>query len=315
VVAGGSSGRAKGRHRDEPEAGRILPPAPSTIDLHTHTRRSDGILHPADLVTAAAAAGVGLLSITDHDTLAGYREAVSGDGLPAGLELIPGVEINCLVAGREDLWEGEIHVLGLGVDPEDEAFEAVLAAQRGARRERFIRILDRLRELGMPVDREIEAMELGDDDALGRPTVARALMVAGHAESVEDAFRRLLGRGLPAYVARQGLGPVEAIRAIRSAGGLASLAHFGEALERQAVVRELVGVGLGGIEVYHRSFDEVTVAAVGSVAEALMLVPTGGTDYHGDLGPYAESHAALWIPPDVAVKVRGALAIHHVQNR
>ena len=105
--------------------------------------------------------------------------------------------------------------------------------------------------------------------------------------------------------AADGLGPLEAIDAIRAAGGLPVLAHFGEAAARVEVVRELVEAGLGGLEVYYRSFDVATVASVGAVATALGLVATGGTDYHGDTGTYAEAHAELWVPPEVAAAVLG----------
>ena len=294
------------RHAFEP-ADPVIPPAPATIDLHTHTLRSDGVLEPADLVRQAFHAGVRLLAITDHDNLAGYREARASEGLPAGLELMPGVEINAVVDRRDELWEGELHILGFGMDADDEAFESALARQRGERRRRFDRILVRLREIGMPVDAEIAQVAVGDDDALGRPTVARALIRAGHAVSVEDAFQRWLAWGMPAYVPRNGLGPVAAIGAIRAAGGLPVLAHFREAPERIPTLRELVEHGLGGLEVYYRSFDQPTVEAVGGVADALGLVRTGGTDYHGDLGPYAESHAELWVPPEVGVKLKSAI--------
>ena len=143
---------------------------------------------------------------------------------------MPGVEINAVTRGLSlEIPGGELHVLGLDVDPADDAFEAALAGQRAARRARFLATLERLRAAGIGVDAQVEALDLTRDDALGRPTVARALIAAGHATSVEDAFARYLGWGMPGYVPRQGLGPVEAIRAIRSAGGLASLAHFPEA--------------------------------------------------------------------------------------
>jgi 3',5'-nucleoside bisphosphate phosphatase len=285
----------------------VRPPAPSTIDLHTHTLRSDGVLEPAELVRQAFDAGVRLLAITDHDNLAGYREMRASAALPPGLELLSGVEINAVVDRRDELWEGELHVLGFGMDPDDDAFEATLAAQRGERRRRFDRILVRLREIGMPVEAEIAQVAVGDDDALGRPTVARALIRAGHAVTVEDAFQRWLAWGMPAYVPRNGLGPVAAIGAIRSAGGLPVLAHFREAPEREGILRELVEHGLGGLEVYYRSFDQATVDAVGRVADALRLVRTGGSDYHGDLGPYAETHAGLWVPPEVGVELKSAI--------
>jgi predicted metal-dependent phosphoesterase TrpH len=100
---------------------------------------------------------------------------------------------------------------------------------------------------------------------------------------------------------------VEAIRAIRAAGGIPVLAHFAAALERIDLVRELVDAGLGGLEAYHASFDDAARAAVDDAARILGLVETGGTDYHGDLGSYAEVHAGLWVPPEVGVRVREAL--------
>ena len=217
-------------------AGRVEPPGPSTIDLHTHTTRSDGVVAPAELVRQAAAVGVRLLSLTDHDTLAGYRDVVAAGAVPDGLTLLPGVEINAIVTRDLGLWEGELHILGFGMDPADDAFEAVLAAQRDRRRERFERTVALLRDLDLSIDAQIGHIAAAGDDALGRPTVARALVAAGHAASVDDAFMRLLAWGKPAYVPRTGLGPLEAIAAIRAAAGLPVLAHFGEAAARVEVV-------------------------------------------------------------------------------
>lgn len=297
------------RHREPGHP--VVPPAPSTIDLHTHSTRSDGVLEPAALVRDAASAGVRLLALTDHDTLAGVRDVLAaGAGrprIPAGLELIPGVEINAITPLAAGLGEGELHVLGLGVDPDNEAFEAVLAGQRVERRRRFERTIDRLRDIGLGIDDGAAALATSPDDALGRPTVARLLVAAGHASSVQDAFTRLLGHGCPAYVPRAGLGPVDAIAAIRAAGGLPALAHFSEAPDRLPVVRELIDAGLGGLEVYYRAWDQETVDAVAAVAFGLGLVATGGSDYHGDTGSYAEAHRALWVPPVVGVTVRDRL--------
>jgi predicted metal-dependent phosphoesterase TrpH len=283
-----------------------MPPAPAPVDLHAHSRRSDGVLDPVALVGAASQAGVTTFALTDHDTLGGYREIVRSNAIPVGLELIAGVEINAIVREEIGLWEGELHVLGLGVDPDDTAFEAALAAQRARRTERFARTVTRLAELGLPIDAQLEAFPAGADDALGRPIIGRALVAAGHAASVEDAFRRLIGRGGPAYVPRDGLGPLEAIAAIWAAGGLAVLAHFAEAPGRTPLIRELIEGGLRGLEVYYRSFDQSTVSAMAGVARALELVATGGSDYHGDLGSYAETHALLWVPPEVADGVHAA---------
>ena len=286
---------------------RVVPPAPSSIDLHTHTTRSDGLVPPADLVQSAFEAGVRLLAITDHDNLAGYRDATAASAVPPGMTLLPGVEINAIVPRDLGLWEGELHILGFGMDPGDDAFETALAAQRGTRRARFERMIVRLRDLGLPIDDQVARRSPADEDALGRPTVARAMIEAGYVGSVDEAFSRYLSWDKPAYVARTGLDPIEAISAIRAAGGLPVLAHFSEAPARVPVLRELVDAGLGGLEVYYRSFDAPTVFGVGEVATALGLVPTGGTDYHGDFGPYAESHAMLWVPPEVAPRLLAAV--------
>jgi predicted metal-dependent phosphoesterase TrpH len=286
------------------------PPHPSsTIDLHSHTLRSDGLLTPAALARDAATAGVRLLAITDHDTLAGVRELRQSGDTPPGIEILPGIEINAVVRDQPELIESEVHVLGLGVDPNDDELEAALAAQRGTRRARFDLMVERLRGLGFAIDGALAALPAtGEEDALGRPRLARALIALGGATTVSDAFDRWLSRGRPAYVPREGLGPVDAIGAIRRAGGLPSLAHFPEAVRLRSIVAGLVEAGLGGLEVYYRSFDQATVDAVGEVARDLGLVATGGTDYHGDHETYAEAHAASWVPPSVEAPLRAAIA-------
>jgi 3',5'-nucleoside bisphosphate phosphatase len=288
----------------------FVPPEPALADFHTHTLRSDGILTPAELVSAVAATGVRLLAITDHDTLAGVRELRANGDIPEGLEVIPGIEINTVVRDRDHVLEGEVHILGIGVDPDDDALEAALATQRDARRLRFEKMVGKLRDLGMSVDAALETLPATtDEDALGRPRVARALIAAGYAESVEDAFNRHLSRGRPAYVPREGLGPPEAIGAIRAAGGLASLAHYSEAVDHLEWIRELVDMGLNGLEVHYRAFDPDMVRTMRRIATDHRLVWTGGTDYHGDRETYAEAHAQLWNPPDVADGIRATLGL------
>jgi 3',5'-nucleoside bisphosphate phosphatase len=288
----------------------FVPPAPALADFHTHTLRSDGILTPSELVKAVAATGVRVLAITDHDTLAGVRELRANGEIPAGLEVIPGIEINTVVRDRDHVLEGEVHILGIGVDPDDEALEAALATQRDARRLRFEKMVGKLRDLGMSIEAALETLPATtDEDALGRPRIARALIAAGHAESVEDAFNRHLSRGRPAYVPREGLGPREAIGAIRAAGGLASLAHYSEAVEHLDWIEELVDMGLNGLEVHYRAFDPDTVRTMRRIATDHGLVWTGGTDYHGDRETYAEAHAQMWNPPEVEEAVRSAVGL------
>jgi predicted metal-dependent phosphoesterase TrpH len=298
------------RHEARP-GGQPFVAGTAAADLHAHTTRSDGVLEPLELVGQAYDAGVRLFAIADHDNLAAYREltAPGAAPLPADLELVPAVEINAVTGALAiDLPEGELHVLGIGVDPFSEAFETAIAAQRTARRRRFSAAVELLRSIGLPVDGHLPPGVLESDDALGRPTLARALVAAGHASSVEDAFRRILGAGQPGYVPRSGMNPVEAIRAIRKAGGLASIAHFAEAPRHLDLVRELMGHGLDGLETHHRSFEADTRQAMTEVASLLGLVETGGTDYHGDTASYAEDHAQLEMPDELVRDLRAALS-------
>ncbi len=295
------------RRRHDLPARSPVPAAPATIDLHTHTTRSDGLLEPPALVAAVAATGVRLLAITDHDTLAGVREVLAAGSLPTGLELLAGIELNA-VTNRPDLQESEVHILGLGVDPDDDGLETTLSLQRDRRRVRFELMVAQLAAIGYPIDDALEVLPAtGADDALGRPRAARAMIEKGYVGSVEEAFDRYLSRGRPGYVPREGLGPIEAIRAIKAAGGLAALAHFSDAPNRPDVIHELQEAGLDGLEVYYRTFDARTVAAMMNFAARTRLVATGGSDYHGDRETYGEAHAGLDVPPEVADRVRAAL--------
>ena len=171
-------------------------------------------------------------------------------------------------------------------------------------------MVGRLRDLGMPIEDALaELPATTDEDALGRPRVARALIIKGHAASVEDAFNRHLSGAAPAYVPREGLGPSEAIGAIRAAGGVASLAHYSEAPSNMDFLRGLVELGLNGLEVHYRAYDLSTVRLMQKIAADLRLVPTGGTDYHGDRETYAEAHAQLWNPLEVEEGIRAALEV------
>ncbi len=294
-------------HRTGPAGRReVVPPAPATVDLHTHTSRSDGVMEPSDFVAAAAAAGIRQLAIADHDTLSGYRDGrLAAERLE--VVLIPGVEINSVADGVDGFNESELHVLGYGVDSANDEFEAILSEQRGRRRERFVKTVELLRQIGLSIDPAVAGLSLDNDSSLGRPTVARCLVAEGHAETVDDAFRRILSRGKPGYVPRLGIGPRGAIDAIRNAGGLPVLAHFSDGVDRPGVVRELQELGLGGLEVYYRGFWAETVDGLASLARALRLTPTGGSDYHGDRETYAHAYARLWVPPAVGTGLLATL--------
>jgi 3',5'-nucleoside bisphosphate phosphatase len=191
--------------------------ADPAIDLHTHSTCSDGALAPAELVARAAAAGVRALALTDHDTLAGLREAhAAAEGL--GVRLIPGVEIS-------SVWRHQsIHVLGLWIDPASAALGQCLSAQAERRRARMRRMCAALSKLRLPGDELLAAVE-ARTGVLTRSHLAAALKAQGHVSRVQDAFRKYLGRGKPAHVAADWPGLDEVIGRIRDAGGVACLAH------------------------------------------------------------------------------------------
>jgi predicted metal-dependent phosphoesterase TrpH len=294
----------------------VTTPRRNRVDLHTHTRRSDGVLEPRELYRQMQAYGMRLVAITDHDTLAGYRElrtAGVGQAPSAdGPQLLPALEINTV---GEDLHRrfglgrdgDEVHIVGLGVDPADPTMAETLRRQRAGRRARVALTLERLRALGMPVDDQLGALGAEDDDSMGRPHVARAMIAAGYAETVEDAFARHLGHGAPGYVPRQGIGPREAIEAIRMARGLPVLAHSPAAPEHAGAIGELQSWGLAGIEVYYRGFLPETVAIMEAFAEARGLLPSGGSDYHGDAMDYATAQATTFVPDQVGERLLAAL--------
>lgn len=293
--------------------------ARNRVDLHCHSRRSDGALEPLALWAEMRSWGIGLAALTDHDTLQGYRElraAGLGDGSD-GPRLVPGIEINTvggLEQGRpiEGLGRaaGELHVLGFGIDPDDASLDAALARQRDGRRARIDLTLERLRQLGMPVDDEFASLVLDPEAARGRPHVAEALVLAGHATDVSDAFARWLAWGRPAFVPRHGMGPRDAIEAIGAAGGLAVLAHPSEAPDHPGDMRTLRDWGLGGLEVHYRGFDWVTVERLRSLAARLELVPTGGSDFHGQDHDYRTIQRQTMVPDAVGEGLLEALLGH-----
>ena len=228
--------------------------------------------------------------------------------MPPGLTLVPGVEINAhrhprprAVGGRAAHPRLRDGCGGRDVrgGPRRSARPAPPALRADGRPAARHRRADR-RPARRPVGLDRRRARPPD----GRPGADRA-PVTPTASRTPSAGSSSWGQ--PAYVARTGLDPIGAIRAIRAAGGLPVLAHFAEAPSRVEVVRELAEAGLAGLEVYYRSFDAATVFAVGEVAAALGLLATGGTDYHGDASPYAEAHSALWVPPEVRAALLGAL--------
>jgi predicted metal-dependent phosphoesterase TrpH len=261
------------------------------IDLHLHTTASDGQYSPAALVARAAAAGVRILSVTDHDTTAAWREA-SQAAAARGLSFVPGIEITSVHGGRD------IHVLGYYLDEAAPGFQAFLERQRRDRVRRLFEMRDRLERLGM----RIELPDLGEASpqgrAFGRPLLADALVSAGAVPDRRAAFERWIGEGRPAFVPRRGPSPVEAIGIIADAGGVASLAH--PALVRDdAFVEELAAGGrLPAIEVFHSEHDRLATDRYLALARRFNLIATGGSDFHGDQPESPRTLGAIHVPLD-----------------
>jgi predicted metal-dependent phosphoesterase TrpH len=246
------------------------------IDLHMHTTASDGRCSPADLVARVHAAGVTTFAVTDHDTVAALAEArVHADRL--GLTLVPGLEATAVWQGRD------VHVLGYWIDPAHPPLMAFLAAQRERRVARVRAIGAALTQAGAAVDLEplLAQVSARAGAAVGRPGVAQALVAAGHASSVQDAFDRLLGEGCPAYVARTGVPPEAVCAVIHAAGGVASLAHPG-VTRRDDCLEDWAQGALDALEAYHSDHSEAEQTLYLERARQLGLAVSGGSDFHGD---------------------------------
>jgi predicted metal-dependent phosphoesterase TrpH len=244
------------------------------IDLHLHTTASDGRLTPRELVDLAAASGVRVMAVTDHDTTGSVRDVQTYAGAK-GIEAVAGIEITAVFDGRD------VHMLAYFVDVADDAFQRFLTAQRASRIARLEAIGTRLAELGVPVnlDAAILLGRLQSSVSVGRPQAARALIAAGHVKDMQQAFDRWLGTGRPGFVARVGPRPEAVIPIVHAAGGLVSLAHPGRTRidDRLVPLRE---AGLDAIEVYHSDHDEPATARYAALASEIGFLATGGSDFH-----------------------------------
>jgi 3',5'-nucleoside bisphosphate phosphatase len=268
------------------------------IDLHTHTTASDGRCTPGELVARAAAAGVTVLSVTDHDT-SDACDAVGEGCAAAGITFVTGIEITAV---REEM---DVHILGYFFDPAAPALRAFLAEQRQRRLDRVGRMIAQLARLGIRLDAEA-ILRPGIEQpgkAIGRPAIARALVAAGHVKTSNDAFATWLSRGRPAFVAREGAAPETVIAEIHGAGGVASIAHPG-LLRRDEWIPGFVSAGLDAIEAYHTNHDEQATGRYRSIAHRSGLAVSGGSDYHADESHGAAHPGSVALPPDAFDQLR-----------
>lgn len=293
-------------------------------DLHMHTTASDGGHTPEQLIAMAHKAKLDVIAITDHDTTEGIAPARAA---ASRLVVIPGIELSAEETSADGSYR-DVHMLGYFIRLEDANLQAQLTQFRSVRADRARRIVEKLSALGLPLawDR-VESIAHGNGSgggggggasdarqgevAIGRPHIARAMIEAGYADSMPDAFQRYLNADAPAYVARHRLSPEEAITLIHEAGGAAVLAHPGLLHDYAVMVQRLVPAGLDGIELVHPSNNEIVRLNLRALADLHGLVITGGSDFHTaderghiTLGQYA--------PPENAIPALQARASRYV---
>jgi len=271
------------------------------IDLHTHSSVSDGTDLPADLVALAAAAGLDVVALTDHDTFAGLDEA-EAEGQRRGIEVLRGVELSCSYAGQS------VHLLAYGVAEDAEPLATEMAQIREGRSDRLDPVLAKLATLGLPLSTEEVLAQVGDSPSVGRPHIADALVAAGYVPDRTAAFDRYLADGGPAHVPRYTMALDTGIDVVHAAGGVAVIAHpWGRGRERllpAEVLADLAsGSGLDGIEVDHQDHDADTRRRLRALAARLGLLVTGSSDYHGT-GKTDHDLGCNTTAPDVLAELR-----------
>lgn len=252
-----------------------------TIDLHTHSIRSDGSFTPSDLVRHGKENGLAALALTDHDSIDGVEEAMR-TGEEIGMEVVPGIEFS--VQSKT-----ETHILGYYIDIHHPSLLEALEQIRRERRERNHMVVENLRKLGFDVSLE-EVFPLAPNGLIGRAHFAKLLVQKGYVSSVKEAFDLYLSNGKPAYASNQSLSPQRAVQLIKEAGGCAFVAHLHLIRMEDAPLREFLSdlkkVGLDGIEGYYTEYTPEMQETYQRMAKELGLLLSGGTDFHGAMKPH-----------------------------
>ena len=243
-------------------------------DLHLHTKHSDGAYSPYDLIKKAKAAGLSVISITDHDSVGALDQAIP-IGKEFDIEVVPGMELSATVG------EYEIHILGYFIDYVNKALVEVLTIFRERRLKRAERIVDKLNRMNIPLKLE-SVLAHATGDSIGRPHIASALVTGGHVDSYYNAFKKYLADGRPAFEKKAEFSLEDTVRLIAQAGGLSFLAHPGKGMTDTLLLR-LIKVGLDGIEVTHPSHTPDLVKYYRGITDEYYLLESGGSDFHGGL--------------------------------
>ena len=247
----------------------------SKVDLHLHTTRSDGRLTPTELVSLVVARGVNIAAVTDHDSTEGLDEAFAEAARNPGLQLIPGIEISADHAQGE----GDLHILGYFLQYHDQAFQDQLRQFREGRNSGAKLMVEKLAQLGLPVDWE-RVQQIAADASIGRPHIAQAMVERGYIRTPREAFNEYLQDGGKAHVARPHISLEGAVRLIRSVGGVAVLAHPLYIKHFSELLPTLKAQGIAGMEVHYAEFSAQQRADLARLADQHELLPCGGSDYH-----------------------------------
>ena len=251
------------------------------IDMHVHTTASDGTRTPLECVSLAAMAGLKAIAITDHDTMAGIREAGEAGEL-LGVSIIPGIEISSDYMGKD------VHVLGYFLSDEAPELKEYQSWVTQARLSRNEKIIEKLRNKGFDVSLQ-QLQEAHPGAVLGRPHIAQRLVELGVTKTVDEAFRRYLSKGRSCYVERERIPFADAAKLIKKCGGVAVLAHplqYGfDKAGLDKLVKTAHDAGFSGMEIYYTGYTQKDVEKLFDLAEKYTLLPTGGSDFHGDTKP------------------------------
>lgn len=272
------------------------------VDLHLHTIHSDGTWSPTQLVEKAISLRLKHIAITDHDTVAGLAEAekVAGDKL----EIIPGIEINTVWSDDAGKMH-DVHILGYFIDRSNAKLKAVMEKQQWARNQLVTETLEMLKKAGMALTLE-DIQESSGIGSIGRPHLTKAIVKAGGAKDVNEAYEKFMRRTSPYYVARKSVGPQEAIAAIKDAGGISSLAHPSKDERTEDLIVTLKQFGLDAIEAFHRSHTLPHIRRLMRCARMNKMLITGGSDCHGPYEQYPESIGSIRVPLHVVQDLKSA---------
>jgi hypothetical protein len=283
------------------------------IDLHIHSSASDGSLSPAAILEHALKLNLSAIAITDHDSIDGAKEALRS-GIPPSLQFLTGIEIS---AAYPPFFpgSGSFHILGYGIGLNDPVLNQTLKKLQEVRKTRNPKIVRRLNELGFPISLE-DVQQIAGKGQIGRPHIALTLKKKGYVASIEEAFEKLLGTQKPAYVGKERLGCKETIARIRSAGGIAALAHPGlldieDESQLKSLIQNLMNIGMGAIEVYYPQHTAKQTEQYARLAKQYGLLMTGGTDFHGAITPEIRMGSGtgnLFVPHHIYEALSSALS-------